>query len=294
MVGSDDATATVSPSTLTFNESNWDTGLDITVTPIDDSVVEVGDFIDVTVSVDGTNTTDPLFFDVEAVVIDVPIDDDENTAPRTGLDTVTTDEETQVDIDVLANDSDPDGDSLTLVSAVASSGEVSINAGLISYTPDTDFFGADIITYTIDDGNGGTATGIVDVTVTNVDDVPIAADTVLFTGEEVPVSFDLDELITDVDGDNLTILIDSSVNGTTVQEADGTYTFTPDTDYFNAEPLLDANGNAVLGPDDAPLYTFTPGVTAAVVNYSVNDETTTVSGQVMVVVTPANSSRSIS
>lgn len=288
VLGSDDATATVSPSVLTFDESNWETGLDITVTPIDDNVVEVADFIDITVSIDGALTTDTLFADVDAVVIDVPIDDDENSAPRTGLDTVTTDEETAVNIAVLANDIDPDGDLLTLQSASASAGEVFINADVVTYTPDTDFFGTDLIIYTVSDGNGGTATGIVDVTVNNVDDAPVATDTVLFTGEEVPVSFDLDDLITDVDGNNLTIQIQSSMNGNTVQNADGTYTFTPSENYFNAEPLFDADGNVVFGPDGALLYRFTPGVTAAEVTYSVNDGMTTVTGDIMVVVTPTN------
>ena len=46
--------------------------------------------------------------------------------------------------------------------------------GTLTYTPNADFNGTDTITYTISDGNGGTATSTVDVTVTAVNDAPVA------------------------------------------------------------------------------------------------------------------------
>ena len=64
-----------------------------------------------------------------------------------------------VGIDVLANDSDPDGDSLSIVGTpVAGSGTVSVNPdGTLTYTPNAGFTGTDQITYTVSDGNDGTA-----------------------------------------------------------------------------------------------------------------------------------------
>jgi hypothetical protein len=71
-----------------------------------------------------------------------------------------------VRIDVLANDSDRDGDPLT-VSAVSDppNGSAVINAdNTVTYDPDGCFTGTDTFTYTISDGQGGTDTGLVSVT----------------------------------------------------------------------------------------------------------------------------------
>src|SRR6185369_4016960 len=80
-------------------------------------------------------------------------------------------------IDVRANDTDLDGDTLS-VSAVTQGahGSVAITGGGtgVSYTPAANFFGTDTFTYTISDGHGGTDTATVTVTVTNVEDAPDA------------------------------------------------------------------------------------------------------------------------
>jgi large repetitive protein len=69
---------------------------------------------------------------------------------------------------VLGNDSDPDGDSLTVVGNTAPAhGTVVVNAdGSFTYTPTAGYVGLDSFTYTVSDGQGGTATGTVSVTVT--------------------------------------------------------------------------------------------------------------------------------
>jgi VCBS repeat-containing protein len=80
---------------------------------------------------------------------------------------------------VLSNDSDADGNSLTV--AVASGpahGTVTLNAnGGFTYAPAANYNGADSFTYTLSDGNGGTATGSVTVTITAVNDAPTISDT---------------------------------------------------------------------------------------------------------------------
>ena len=69
---------------------------------------------------------------------------------------------------MLTNDSDPDGDSLTVTDETdGDDGDASCTpAGICTYTPDAGFTGDDEFTYTISDGNGGTDTATVDVTVT--------------------------------------------------------------------------------------------------------------------------------
>ena len=89
-----------------------------------------------------------------------------NTAPVANDDSATTKYETKVTIDVLKNDSDADGDSLTIQAvSTPSHGSASINNGEIDYTPDNNFTGTDNFTYTINDGNGATASATVTVTV---------------------------------------------------------------------------------------------------------------------------------
>ncbi|MCP3693193.1 MAG: hypothetical protein GY917_13425, partial [Planctomycetaceae bacterium] len=82
-------------------------------------------------------------------------------------------------LNVLANDTDPNGDPLivTQVSQASAGGSVQLGPdGTLLYTPRADFFGDDTFTYTIDDGNGGQASAQVLVNVANVNDAPTALD----------------------------------------------------------------------------------------------------------------------
>jgi uncharacterized repeat protein (TIGR01451 family) len=90
-----------------------------------------------------------------------------NDPPVAVDDSATTDADTPVTIDVLHNDSDPDGDTLTVASVTQGThGSVTNNGDDVTYTPDPGFSGADSFTYTVSDGNGGTDTATVTVTIT--------------------------------------------------------------------------------------------------------------------------------
>ncbi len=98
-----------------------------------------------------------------------------NTAPTAVDDATTTDEDRAIVIRVLDNDTDVDGDSLSVIAVgTPSNGAAAItgNATTVTYTPNSSFHGSDSFTYTVSDGNGGTDTGTVTVTVTAVDDEP--------------------------------------------------------------------------------------------------------------------------
>ncbi|MCG6902819.1 MAG: cadherin-like domain-containing protein, partial [Rhodobacter sp.] len=134
-----------------------------------------------------------------------------NDAPTAVDDVATTDEDTSVVIDVLANDSDLEGDDLSVIGASAANGSVVINEdGTLTYTPNEDYTGNDTITYTISDGNGGEATASVDVTVNPVNDAPdtTAANDPAETVNEAdgPGKIDLATRTSDVDGDAVSIL----------------------------------------------------------------------------------------
>ena len=92
-----------------------------------------------------------------------------NDPPVAVDDTTTTPEEVSKLINVLANDSDIDGGALTVLSVGSPShGTAVIEAGQVRYTPAADYVGADSFQYIVSDGAGGTDTGSVAVTVTDV------------------------------------------------------------------------------------------------------------------------------
>ncbi|MBA7612434.1 hypothetical protein ES703_19670 [subsurface metagenome] len=100
-----------------------------------------------------------------------------NDAPVAVADTVTTPEDTAVTVLVLANDSDADGDTLTIASVTQGNhGVVAIEEGdtTLTYTPNANFWGVDSLTYTVSDGKSGLNTATVLVTVTSVNDPPVA------------------------------------------------------------------------------------------------------------------------
>lgn len=107
-------------------------------------------------------------------------------APVAVDDAATTRAGTAVMIDVLANDSDPDGDALAIESFTQpSNGETSLGdaGGAIIYTPAEGFTGEDSFTYTATDGQGGSATAAVAVTVTE----PVGPPPVASGDELVPI-----------------------------------------------------------------------------------------------------------
>lgn len=78
---------------------------------------------------------------------------------------------------MLANDSDPDDDTLAIDDYTnATHGNVVVDTdGTLRYIPASNYHGPDSFTYVVSDGNGGTDTGQVGITVTSVNDAPVAS-----------------------------------------------------------------------------------------------------------------------
>ncbi len=110
-------------------------------------------------------------------------------------------------IPVLGNDTDVDGDTLVLTGATdPAHGSVAAFAdGTVVYTPDPDFHGTDSFNYTISDGNGGTDTATVTITVDPVNDAPVAVDNSDSTPEDTPVIVAVLGNDSDPEGDPLTV-----------------------------------------------------------------------------------------
>ncbi|MCG9234319.1 Ig-like domain-containing protein, partial [Vibrio harveyi] len=162
-----------------------------------------------------------------------------NDAPVAVNDTVATDEDTAVTIDVLANDSDPENDQLTITNASvpAEQGTVAIVDGKLVFTPAENFNGDATISYTISDGQL-TDDSTVAVTVNPVNDAPVAVDDTVTTDEDTAVTIDVLANDSDPENDQLTITNASvPVEQGTVTIVDGKLVFTP-AENFNGDATI--------------------------------------------------------
>ncbi|HHG3334146.1 TPA: tandem-95 repeat protein [Vibrio parahaemolyticus] len=200
---------------------------------------------------DGTWTFTPQIDDDTEVSFTFDIIDDEdlvvsgfanldilpiNDAPNAENDVITTEEDTAVTIDVLVNDSDVEGDALSIQSASVPSeqGSVDIVDGKLVFTPAENFNGEATITYIVTDGDL-TDEAKVSVTVTPVNDSPVAVDDTTSIQEDTAVTIDVLTNDTDVDGDKLSIESASVPKEQgTVEVVDGKLVFTP-AENFNGD-----------------------------------------------------------
>ncbi len=249
-VATDDLAATDPGTPVTIPVLANDTDVDGDTLTVTDATSADGTVV---VNADGTVTFTPAAGFTGDAVIDYTIDDgngasdtaqvsvsvgETSTAPVAEDDTAVTDEDTTVVIPVLANDSDAEGDPLTVTEASSPDGTVEINPdGTLSFTPDRDFNGTTTISYTINDGNGGEDTATVDVTVNPVNDGPVAEDDTATTDAGTPVTVPVLDNDSDVEGDPLTVITASSPHGDVEINPDGTLTFTP-ADGFTGEAAV--------------------------------------------------------
>lgn len=142
---------------------------------------------------------------------------------------------------VLANDVDPDGDSITAtLIGQASNGFGSIGTdGSLTYTPDAGFSGVDTLTYQVSDGITTSNLATVTINVNQANQRPVAVDDeytvveggVLTVGDRHGVLLN----DTDPDGDVLTAdLVSQATNGSVELSGDGSFTYTP-ADGFTGE-----------------------------------------------------------
>ena len=205
-----------------------------------------------------------------------------NDSPVAGADTSTIAEDSgPAALDLVTNDTDADGDSLTVTGVTgAANGAITSPGGVWTYTPALNYAGVETLDYTVDDGNGGTDTGTMTVTVTPVQDPPVANDdSISLLEDAIDAPLDLLGNDVDVDGDTLTVTaVTGAVNGTLTEQSPGVWTYTPDDDWSGTETLSydvsDGNGGAdtatvtvtVTAVNDAPVagpdaYAITAGQT---------------------------------
>jgi M6 family metalloprotease-like protein len=169
-------------------------------------------------------------------------------------------------IRVLDNDTDPNGDALTLKSATGGTmgGIVNGQPGgtTLAYTPPANFFGTDTFTYTVQDGHGGEATASVTVTVRPVNDTPVAMNRSLTTERGIAKAVTLP--VNDVDGDTLQYFIVQGPAHGALSGSGSQRTYQPSAGYTGPDSFtfkvndgrVDSNTAtvdiAVTGPNNVP------------------------------------------
>ena len=154
---------------------------------------------------------------------------------------------------MLANDSDADGDTLSIFGVTQPADGTAIIQGTnVLYTPNLNYFGPDGFSYTITDGRGGTATASVSIDVTPVNDPPLAYGDTYTTTQGSSLVVNPPGILQndiDVDGDPLTpILITDVSHGTLALALDGSFTYDPAAGFSGVDQfsylVSDGDGNS--------------------------------------------------
>jgi hypothetical protein len=183
-----------------------------------------------------------------------------NDPPLAVDDSASTTEDNPVVIDVAANDSDVDSN-LDPGSVLAPGGPsngnlINHNDGTLTYSPDADFNGTDGFDYLICDDAGACDTATVTVSVTPVNDAPVASGDAYTTNEDTPLTEPSPGVLSndsDVDGDMLTAVLDTGPsNGSLVLSGDGSFSYTPNADYCDSDSFT---YHANDGTDDSNVAT---------------------------------------
>lgn len=231
-----------------------------------------------------------------------------NDAPVAVDDSAATNEDTPVAVSVTTNDSDIDGDPLVVsnVSAPAN-GAVMFSGGVITYTPNLDYNGVEVLTYTLSDTVGLTDMAVLTITVAAVNDAPVALDNSATTPANTAVTVAALGNDSDADADPLTITaVGTPASGIAVAGS-STITYTPNAGFAGTDVFTYTVSDGAL--TDTATVTVTVGVnsvpvamddlvsasedTTAVVNVLSNDSDT--EGEPLTVIavgTPANGAAS--
>jgi VCBS repeat-containing protein len=324
-VANDDTASTSENAAVSGNVLANDTDVDVEPLTVTNPGVYVGAYGTLTLAADGSYTyapnaaaqglddgesaqdvfsytaSDGTASDTATLTVTV---DGANDAPVANDDSASTNENSLgVSGNVLANDTDVDGETLTVANPgtyVGTYGTLEIAAdGSYTYTPsaaaqglDVGETAQDVFTYTASDGTASDTADLT-VTVTGLNDAPVANDDTNVTDENSPVSGNVLANDTDVDVEPLTVTTPGTYNGfwgTLVLAADGSYTYTP-----NAIAALLNNGQSAVDvfnyiasdgtASDNAILTITinglSGVPNAVDDTATTTEDASVSGNVL-------------
>ena len=221
---------------------------------------------------------------------------DGNHKPAAGNDAYATDEDTPLTTaapGILGNDSDADGDALTIMAGSPQHGQLEWHAdGSFTYTPDENFHGLDGFSYFVTDGTADSDMATVTIAVNPVNDSPTSINDEYTIDEDTTLEVVPPGVLgndTDPDSDPLSaILVAPPQHGTLTLNADGSVNYTPDANFngvdgfsylagdgtgqsevasvtINVTPVSDqpiAAGDAYVTDEEVALTIAAPGILA--------------------------------
>jgi VCBS repeat-containing protein len=164
-----------------------------------------------------------------------------NRMPVARDDAVTTNEDTSLVINMLSNDSDPDGDYLRITSIGAvGHGAIALNVDgyTASYTPNLNFNGSDSFSYNISDGDGGTAIAVVNITVKPVNDAPQASAPAIVTDEDIAAKTQLVVIDPDAGDQHSYGITTAPAHASANVDSYGRVIYTPQLNYNGSDTLI--------------------------------------------------------
>ena len=190
---------------------------------------------------------------------------------------------------LLVNDSDADGVALTVnttpISNVSNGSLILNNDGSFVYTPNADYNGVDNFIYQISDGDGGTAQATVSITVSAINDIPVASSDIYTIDEDISLIklvTDPNQLLSndsDVDGDTLTVsLVTTVTKGSLTLNTDGSFNYTPNADFNGADTFTyeinDGNGGTDQASVDLTILAVNDAPTAINQTFNIDEDKT--------------------
>ncbi len=160
----------------------------------------------------------------EPIAVQIAIE--ENVAPTAVGDVVVLDEDTTAVFRPLNNDSDPNNEPVQIVGVGdPEHGSVTWNTGSVfTYKPERDYNGVDSFIYEITDGDL-TGSAEVKLTINPVNDAPLAHDAAVVGRSGSTLTVDLDDFAADIDGDQLSYLLEAPPSSTVQQVSAGVFVF---------------------------------------------------------------------
>ncbi len=189
--------------------------------------------------------------DWDIAIITVNVTEDENIVPVAKDDEATVEENSSVNVNVLANDTGLEDTPINVsIHQQPANGTVVVEGdNSVSYTPNEEFFGDDSFSYAATDANGDLDIAIVEVTINQAaSGIPIATDDEASTTENTPVIIDVLSNDSGLADTPITVTISGDpTTGSVVVESDNTVTYTPNEEFYGSDSfnytITDNNGD---------------------------------------------------
>lgn len=175
---------------------------------------------------------------------------DNDTLPIANNDNFTINEDQTLSQNVFTNDTLHDWPVTIVSNTTPTNGSINslnLNTGALSYTPNANYSGSDGFTYTIEDTDGDQSTATVAITINAVNDVPNAINDNFTIAENATLNDNVKTNDTGMGDGGISISLVSNVShGSLTLNNDGTFTYTPTSQYFGTDQftyeLSDTNG----------------------------------------------------